>query len=77
MNSVWLKGYKDKKAREEQVRSASWAFDLLAEVLDKEYKRKPNVREYNDPQWVHKQIAVNEYNQVIDDILKLIKIDER
>jgi len=77
MNSVWLKGYKDKKAREEQVRSASWAFDLLADVLDKEYKRKPNIQDYSDPQWVHKQIAVNEYNHVIDDILKLIKIDER
>lgn len=76
MHSAWLKGHKDKEARKEQVKSASWAFDLLAEVLEKEFRRKENVRDYEDPQWVHKQIAVNEYNQALDDLLNLIKIKD-
>ena len=76
MHSAWLKGHKDKEARKEQVKSASWAFDLLAEVLEKEFRRKENVRDYDDPQWVHKQIAVNEYNQALDDLLNLIKIKD-
>lgn len=76
MHSAWLKGHKDKEARKEQVKSASWAFDLLAEVLEKEFRRKENVRDYEDPQWVHKQIAANEYNQALDDLLNLIKIKD-
>lgn len=76
MHSAWLKGHKDKEARKEQVKSASWAFSLLAEVLEKEFRRKENVRDYDDPQWVHKQIAVNEYNQALDDLLNLIKIKD-
>lgn len=76
MHSAWLKGHKDKEARKEQIKSASWAFDLLAEVLEKEFRRKENVRDYEDPQWVHKQIAVNEYNQALDDLLNLIKIKD-
>lgn len=76
MHSAWLKGHKDKEARKEQVKSASWAFDLLVEVLEKEFRRKENVRDYEDPQWVHKQIAVNEYNQALDDLLNLIKIKD-
>lgn len=73
MHSVWLKGFKDKKARKEQVESARWAFTLLEEVLEKEFRKKENIRDYEDPQWVHKQIAANEYNQALDDIMKLIK----
>jgi hypothetical protein len=73
VHSAWLKGFKDKKARKEQVESAGWAFTLLEEVLEKEFHKKENIRDYEDPQWVHKQIAVNEYNQALDDIMKLIK----
>ena len=76
MHQSWLKGYKDKAARKEQVQSASWAFALLEEVLEKEFRKKENIRDYTDPQWVHRQIAVNEYNQVLDDILKLIRLDK-
>ena len=77
MHSAWLKGHKDKEARKEQVQSAQWAFSLLEEVLEKEFKRKDNIRDYSDPQWVHKQIAANEYNAALDDIMKLIKFNER
>ena len=76
MKALWLKGYKDKDAREEQVRSASWAFSILEEVLEKEFRKKENIRDYSDPQWVHRQIAVNEYNRALDDMLDLIKIDK-
>lgn len=76
MHSLWLKGHKDKKARMEQVKSASWAFDLLREVLVKEFKKKDNIREYQDPQWIHRQIAANEYNQALDDLINLITVDK-
>ena len=75
MHSAWLKGHKDKEARKEQVKSASWAFDLLAEVLEKEFRRKENVRDYDSPNWEYRQVAVNEYNAALDEILKLIKLD--
>lgn len=76
MHTAWLKGYKDKESRKAQVVSASWAFTLLKEVLEQEFKKKENVRDYCDPQWVHKQIAVNEYNQALEDLLELITLDK-
>lgn len=48
------------------------AFDSLSEFITKELKKKEAVRDYS-PGWEHKQIAVNEYNQVLEDILKIIK----
>ena len=75
MHSAWLKGHKDKEARKEQIKSASWAFDLLAEVLEKEFRRKENVRDYDSLNWEYRQVAVNEYNAALDEILKLIKLD--
>lgn len=77
MHSIWLKGHKDKEARKQQVQSAQWAFDLLKEVLEREFRKKENVRDYTDPQWVHKQVAVNEYNQALDDLLSLLTTKEK
>lgn len=48
------------------------AFDSLSEFITKELKKKESVRDYG-PGWEQKQIAVNEYNQVLEDILKVIK----
>jgi hypothetical protein len=77
MKSIWLKGHeKNKEERRSQVQSAVWAFNLLEEVLEKEYKKKPLPKDYSDPQWVHKTIAANEYNRALDDLLSLIKINE-
>jgi|TARA_R110000796_G_C14543814_1_gene433193 hypothetical protein len=76
MHSSWLKGHKDKEARLKQIQSAGWAFDLLKEILERDFRKKENVREYGDPQWVHKQMAVNEYNQALDDLLKIITLDK-
>lgn len=76
MHSAWLKGYRNKAKRKEQVQSAGWAFALLDELLEKEFRRKENIRDYDDPQWVHKQIAVNEYNQALDDLRKLLEIKD-
>tara|TARA_R110000868_G_scaffold40490_7_gene139717 strand:- start:6471 stop:6707 length:237 start_codon:yes stop_codon:yes gene_type:complete len=72
MHTAWLKGYKDKGARKTQVQGAQWAFELLKEVLEREFRKKENVRDYTDPQWVYKQVAVNEYNQALDDLLLLL-----
>lgn len=49
------------------------AFDKLKEVLTQEFMKKPAVRDYS-PGWAEKQIAVNEYNQALDDLLKFITL---
>jgi hypothetical protein len=51
-------------------------FDALREILERDFKKKENVREYGDPQWVHKQMAVNEYNQALEDLLKIITLEK-
>lgn len=76
MHSAWLRNHKDKQKRRQEVQGALWAFNMLKEVLEEEFRRKENVRDYDDPQWVHKQIAVNEYNQALDDLLKLITFEK-
>ena len=76
MHSAWFKGTKDKEARRKEVMGYRNGFDALKEILERDFKKKENVREYSDPQWVHKQMAVNEYNQVLEDLLKLITIKE-
>lgn len=74
MKSSWTKGHPDKEAREKQVRSYKNAFDDLRDILEKEYIKKPACRDYSDAGWHHQQIAINEYNQAIDDLLSLITI---
>lgn len=76
MLSVWFKGHKDKEARKKEVLSYRNAFDDLREILEQQYKKKPSVRDYGDPGWQQKQIAVNEYNAVLDDLLNLINVDK-
>ena len=71
-----MKGIKDKDARRKEVMAFRNAFDELKEILERDFKKKENVRDYSDPQWVHTQIAVNEYNQSLEDLLKIITIKE-
>lgn len=76
MQAVWLKGSKDKDKRKQEVLSYRNAFNELKQILEQEYKKKPSVRDYETPNWEYRQVAVNEYNQVLEDVLKLITLDK-
>ena len=56
----------------EEFKSYKNAFEALEEFLTKELRKKEAVRDYG-PGWELKQVAVNEYNQVLEDIIKIIK----
>ena len=75
MQSVWFKDHKDKEERRKQILSHRNAFDDLREVLEQNFKKKEAVRDYS-PGWAEKQIAVNEYNAAISEILNLIDVDK-
>lgn len=78
MLSVWVKGYKteEKEKRKSEVLGYRNAFDDLKRILEQEYKRKNSVRDYEVPNWELRQVSVNEYNQVLDDIFKLITLSK-
>lgn len=75
MLSVWLKGFSGTKrdVREKEVKSFQYAFDQLKQILEQEYRKKEAVRDYS-PGWEYKQIAANEYNAALDDIMKLLTV---
>jgi hypothetical protein len=75
MQAVWIRGVKDseRERRKQEVLSYRNAFDDLREILEQHYVRKEAVRDYS-PGWEYKQIAVNEYNAVLDDLLNLIDL---
>ncbi len=70
MDSRWLKRGNTK----EEVLAYRNAFDALKEILLQDFKKKEAVRDYDVPNWANRQIAVNEYNQVLADVLKLINL---
>jgi hypothetical protein len=78
MKAVWLKGLKGeaRKQRQQEVLGYRVAFDELKQILEQEYKKKSSVRDYDTPNWEYRQVAINEYNQVLSDLLKLITIDK-
>lgn len=79
MKSVWLAGFsskEDKERRTQQIKSFKPAFEELKSILEQEFKRKESVRDYDVPNWEYRQIAVNEYNQVLRDVIDLITIKE-
>ena len=59
----------------EEVASYRNALDALKEILLAEFVKKSSVRDYSAG-WEYKQIAVNEYNQVLEDIVKFITIEK-
>ncbi len=61
-------------SREEVLRFRP-ALEALKEILETDFEKKEAVRDYS-PGWEYKQIAVNEYNSVLQDILKLITIEK-
>lgn len=78
MQAVWLRGVKDseRERRKQEVLSYRNAFDDLREILEQHYVRKEAVRDYS-PGWEYKQIAVNEYNAVLDDLLNIIDLNQK
>lgn len=78
MHLAWTKGLRgeDKNKRIEQVMQYRNAFDALQEVVEQTLYKKDSVRDYG-PGWAEKQIAVNEYNAALDDLLKLIDLNRK
>lgn len=78
MQAVWLRGVKDseREYRKKEILSYRNAFDDLREILEQHYVRKEAVRDYS-PGWEYKQIAVNEYNAALDDLLNLIDLNQK
>lgn len=71
MDSRWRKaGY-----TKEEVFRLKPGLDALKEILETDFVKKESVRDYS-PGWEYKQIAVNEWNAVVDSILKLITIEK-
>lgn len=71
MDSRWRKSGLTK----EEVLRFRPALEALKEILETDFKKKEAVRDYS-PGWEYKQIAHNEYNAVLDDILKLVTIEK-
>ena len=78
MQAVWLRGVKDseRERRKQEVLSYRNAFDDLREILEQHYVRKEAVRDYS-PGWEYKQIANNEYNAALDDLINLIDLNRK
>ena len=72
MSSIkWTKaGY----SKEEVLRFIP-ALNALKEILETDYLKKESVRDYS-PGWEYKQIAVNEWNTAVEDIIKLVTIEK-
>ena len=71
MDSRWAKNGHSK----EDMRRFIPALNALKEILETDFLKKEAVRDYS-PGWEFKQIAVNEYNSVLQDILKLVTIEK-
>jgi hypothetical protein len=48
----------------------------LQDVIEQTLYKKESVRDYG-PGWAEKQIAVNEYNAALDDLLRLIDLNRK
>ncbi len=78
MLTAWTKGYKgdEKKARVEQVLGYSSYFTDLEQVIRSHLLKKDADRKY-DEGWSTRQVAVNEYNAAVEDILRLINLNHK
>lgn len=76
MKTNWLKGYNDKNKRKKEVLRYRPALEDLKEILERDFVKKEAVRDYGEPGWVERQIAVNEYNALIDELLSLIDLKD-
>lgn len=71
MDSRWIKAGHSR----EDVRRFKTALDALKEILESDFLKKEADRDYS-PGWEHRQIAINEYNQVLSDVIKLVTIEK-
>lgn len=78
MHSAWTRGLKgqDREDRLKQISNYRNAFDDLKEVIEQTLVKKEAVRDYG-PNWAEKQIAVNEYNAALSDLIKLIDLNRK
>lgn len=78
MQAIWLKGLKgeERERRKGEVLAYRNAFDDLREILEQHHLKRDAVRDYS-PGWEYKQIAVNEYNAAIEELLNLIDLNPR
>jgi hypothetical protein len=78
MQAIWLKNLKgaERDRRKAEVMGYRNAFDGLREILEQHYLKRDAVRDYS-PGWEFKQVAVNEYNAVLEDILNLIDLNHK
>lgn len=76
MQSVWFKGLKaeDKEKRKQFILANVQVFDLLAEVLEKEFQE--STPDYDNPSWAYKQADVNGANRMLRRVLSLINTKE-
>jgi hypothetical protein len=71
MQTRWIKaGF----TREEVLRFKP-ALEALKEILEADFVKKEAVRDYS-PGWEYKQIATNEWNSAIEEILKLVTVEK-
>jgi hypothetical protein len=78
MQTIWLKGLtgEAKEKRKAEVLAYRNAFDDLRQILEQKFRKKTSVRDYEVPNWELRQISVNEYNAVLEDVLKLIELKD-
>lgn len=75
MHQYWLKGHKDREARIKRVKGYRPALEDLKEILEQNFKKKEADRDYGEG-WELRQIATNEYNAALADLMKLLDIKE-
>lgn len=75
MLSDWTKGFTGEalESRKKQVKGFRYAFEELTKLV--EGRKKSPIRDYGSG-WEYRQIAVNEYNQALDDLISLISIKD-
>ena len=79
MDSRWFKHTKskeDKEARTKELKSYRNAYEALQEIIEQELLVKDSVRDYG-PGWAEKQIALNERNHALKDVLNLINLEDK
>lgn len=77
MDSRWLKGIPsdERAARQKTIKECAYAFELLKEVLEKEFETPDP--DYDDASWSHKQADINGANRKLRSVINLITLNKR
>jgi len=78
MHTAWIKGFTSGQIedRKKKVQSYQTALSALQEVIEANLKKKESLRDYDSPGWEYRQIAVNEYNHALEDVIKLLNVKD-